>query len=103
MNLSPQYDLKYAELSTTRGINAQFHKIMSIPMMKKLQMLKEVLLHLQITALLWLVCPPESATSTVTRDSLSCSLVLRPQANPRGALLLTSGDKYIVPGCIISA
>lgn len=47
--------------------------------------------------------PPEYATRIVTRDSLSCSLVLRPQANPRGALLPTSGDKYIVPCSIISA
>lgn len=47
--------------------------------------------------------PPEYATRILTRDFLSCSLALRPQASPRGALLPTSGDKYIVPSSIISA
>lgn len=47
--------------------------------------------------------PPEYAIRTVTRDSLSCALVLGPQASPRGALLPTSGDKYIIPCRIISA
>lgn len=67
---------------------------------KSYKMLEVVLLHPQITV----TClRPEYATSAVTRDSLSCSLVLRPQASPRGALLPTSGDKYIVPCSIISA
>ena len=47
--------------------------------------------------------PPEFATSTVTWDSFSCFLVLRPQASPKGALLPTSGDKYIVPCSITFA
>lgn len=71
--------------------------------MKKLRILIKVPLNPQIAVVLWLVLLPEYATNTVTRDSLYCPLVLRPQASPRGALLPTSGDKYIVPCGISSA